>query len=520
MSLNTRGSKLKIFKLTNRLFFYLWMAACSNCDIWAWIHSLPPLDQWRKDSMTISICSSNSSSATLSLMAAKAPSCSSLSFSITVHYSIPISLWTSKPLQVQSSSSQPLTEETVYDLWLNCIQDVTQYGPGKTLSSVSMIPKINNTSLKSVFNVSLLTQAYLVCIYEAPADLRTNCLHALTDQLATSQSREASKLLMRLLGSNIEEQWMRSLNLAITNWITELKAASRNIKIPSQLFSHSLSAFGLWKVQLFCPVIAMEIESSSSTSADEQLLFSLNYHQLEGVIQLNYKVIIQDKWADVVVSIDNIRLDVVRLVNETLMRQRGAGTTEKHFPSRISLQLTPIDPQTNILSVSVSKSSDNPQREVGIEKNVEGSFGPPNSHLGLTVSKAETTTTVLKPWKFEESVRGDSGNLNWFLHDSADGREVFSSRPPKAALFQSKAWFKNRYTSAYRPFTRQGGVIFAGDEYGESVCWKVHKCAIGRRMEWEIKGCIGLTYWPNQHKTFYNETRRAEFRETLNLTLA
>lgn len=312
---------------------------------------------------------------------------------------------------------------------------------------------------------------------------------------------------------------MRSINLAITNWIVELQATNHPLKTPSPLFSYAISRVGLWKVQLYCPVIAMDIEKPTNPLPDERLWFSLNYHQLEGVIQLNYKVMVREKWVDVIVNVDNIRCDVIRLVTEKLMAERGAGTAEKHFPSRISLQLTPTL-QTNVLSVSVSKSSENPTREIGLEKTIEGSFDPPNS-VGLKVSAGETVTMSLKPWKFEQSVYGDSANLNWFLHDSENGKEVFSSEPSKMALLQPKAWFRNRYSSAYRPFTRQGGVIFANDEYGANVCWKVDKgSSVGRVMEWEIKGWIWLTYWPNKYKTSYSETRRLEFREILPLTLA
>ena len=157
------------------------------------------------------------------------------------------------------------------------------------------------------------------------------------------------------------------------------------------------------------------------------------------------------------------------------MTERGAGIAEKHFPARISLQLTPTV-QTNVLSVSVSKSSENPIREIGLEKTLEGSLDPPIS-LGFKVSAGETMTMSLKPWKFEQSVYGDSANLNWFLHDSVDGREVFSSQPSKMALLHPKTWFKNRYSRVYRPFARQGGVIFAHDEYGENVWWKVEKAS-------------------------------------------
>ncbi|KAF8402557.1 hypothetical protein HHK36_010643 [Tetracentron sinense] len=494
------------------------MGSCCFPDIWAWIHDLPPIIQWRTNSMSICICSSRSSQPSLNLSISKNLQNPSISFSILADFKLPISLWTSKSLKLNPKSPKLLDEETISSLLFNFIDDVLKYGPNRNSTSYLIIPASDTISnFKEIFNLTFLTLTLLICIYEAPKDLRSGCLNTLKNHLTSSQSREASKLLMRLLGSNVEEQWMRSINLAITNWIVEIQTSNHMLKTSSSLFSYAFSTVGLWKIQLFCPIIMMNIEKSSSSSADEGLLFSLKYHQLESVIQFGYKVIIREKWIDLMVNVDNIRCDVIRLVSETLMAERGVGAAEKHFPSRISLQLTPTL-QTNIISVSVSKSSDNPAREIGSEKTFEGTFDLPNS-LGLKVSASETVTMRLKPWKFEQSVYGDSANLNWFLHDSMDGREVFSSKPSKMALVQPKAWFKDRYSSAYRPFTKQGGIIFAGDEYGESVWWKVDKGAIGKTIEWEIKGCIWLTYWPNKHKTFYNETRRCEFREILHLPL-
>ncbi|KAL5702590.1 hypothetical protein ACHQM5_027792 [Ranunculus cassubicifolius] len=484
-------------------------------DIWGWMQSIPPISQWKGNSMSICICPSTSTQPSLLLYLARnlpssSSSTASISCTITVDFKVPISLWTSNLFQIKTATTKVVDDKTLSKLFSNFVTDVLRYGPHKTTSFLKIYaPPLNAvTDLKDMFNLSFSTLTFLVCIYEAPQGLRSGYLNTLKNHLTSSESREALKTLMRLLGSNTEEQWMRSLNLAITNWIIELKTTNHGLRSPSSMFSYSISNFGLWKVQLYCPVISMNIESSSPSSAPERLYFSFVYHQLEGVFQLGYKVVITEKWIDVKVN----------LVSEALMMERGVGSMEKHFPSRIRLQLTPTA-QNNVLSVSVGRSSENPTREIGIERGIEGGFDVPSSLLGLKVSVAETSTMNMKPWKFEQSVSGNSVHFDWSLHDSVDGREVIGSRPSKFAFVQSRPWFKDRYSSAYRPFNKQGGVVFARDEYGESICWKVDRKAIGRTMEWEIKGWIWLTYWPNKYTTLYTETRKLEFKEILHLPL-
>ncbi|KAL1290179.1 uncharacterized protein [Arachis hypogaea] len=505
--------------------------ACDNNnfpDVFSWIQNLKPISEWETDSMSITISSSSSSSFQEPYLKLTIPknynhhNQSSLSFAIIADFNnIHIPLWNSKPMKPNNNNLLLLDQETISDLFINFIQAILHYGSNKN-SPFIRFPKLDYIpNFSEIFNVSFFTLSFLVSIYEAPANLRSGSIQTLKGYLTSNQQSEASNLLMKLLGSNLEEQWMRSVNLGVTNWIGEMQETVKEkiMRMPCSLFSHWFSTYGLWKVQLYCPVIVMDIESSSKSHLpNEKLQFSLKYHQLQGVIQFNYSVSIKDKWVEIVANIDNIRCDVMKLVKNSLLRERGAGATEKHFPSRISLQLTPTL-QTQVLSVSVGKSSDNPTREIGTEKNIEASFDPPNP-LGLKVSAGESMTVSLKPWKFEESIYGYSANLNWFLHDSMDGKEVFSSKPSKFALINPKSWFKNRYSRAYRPFTRQGGVIFAGDEYGDKVLWKVEKDAIGKTMEWEIRGWIWLTYWPNKHKTFYNETRRFEFGEIVHLHVA
>lgn len=279
-------------------------------DIWTWIQNLPPITEWTSNSMSISIYSSSSSfrpSLKLSI-SKKFQSSSFIIFSLFVDYTMSISLWTSKPLRINPKSTTLLDyEDNVSKIFLTLVDVILQYCPNNNIS-LFKLPKLSSiTNFKEMFNFSFLTLSFLVCIYEAPTDLRSKCLHKLKDQYASEQSREVSKFLMRLLGSNIEEQWMRAVNLAITNWIVEVKATNNALKTPSSLFSYGNSTFGMWKVQLYCPLIAMDLEKSSSPSPEEKLVFSLNYHQVEGVIQLNHRVIIRESWIEVRAKVDNIR---------------------------------------------------------------------------------------------------------------------------------------------------------------------------------------------------------------------
>ncbi|KAG6530444.1 hypothetical protein ZIOFF_012683 [Zingiber officinale] len=525
------------------------MASDSPVDVGGWLRSLPPFSQWSSNRMSFCICSSKPCAPSLRLSVARNPQKLNpyLTFCIYADYHTPISLWTSGAIRLKSSSQTSLTGDEATGLFFDLLVSVLKYGPGRRSSfRLSQVTVREENLREVVLNLAFVTLTFLVTVYEAPSELRRGCLEDLRLQLWSPACRESLKLLVRLLGSNLEEQWMRSVNLGMTNWMSELLRSSNHLpRAPSPLFSYGLSASGLWKVQLYCPVIAMAVEDPSAASTqDDRLLFSLRYQQLEAVIQLAYRAIRKESWIDIAVAVDNIRsvistvrsfrlereshtrsdrsvlgrCDVDPLLSETLMAERGYGSEEKHFPSRISLQLTPAL-QSDVLSVSVSKSSDNPTQEIGLEKSLEGGFDPPNSYLGLRISATESVTLSVKPWKFEQSVDGDSVNLNWFLHDGVNGREVFSSRPSKFALLQPRTWFRNRYSSVHRPFTKQGGIIFAGDEYGERVWWKVRPAALGKTMEWEIRGSIGLTYWPNKQRTFYSETRKLQFKESLSLHL-
>ncbi|PWA39362.1 hypothetical protein CTI12_AA572560 [Artemisia annua] len=281
-------------------------------DVWAWIQNLPPPSQWQTNTKSVCICSSSASSQpSLELSISKSQIHPySLSFKILANYNLIVSLWTSIPLNFTVNYGVLHEQITISKLLTNIIKDILNYTPIKHSNSFLKLPEPNSIpDLKDIVNFLFLALTLIVSIYEAPQDIRCDAINTLQDQFACPWARETSKKLMRLMGSNAEEQWMRSMNLAITNWLMELRTMNHVLKAPSPMYSSAISGLALWKVQLYSPVIVMEIEKSNSNTGqeDEKLEFSLNYHQLEGVIQLNNHVMVREKWIDVLVSIDNVR---------------------------------------------------------------------------------------------------------------------------------------------------------------------------------------------------------------------
>lgn len=285
------------------------MATSSFPNIWEWIQNLPPQTQWETNTKSICICSSSQPSLDIYISKTLTDHPSSITFSIQANYNIPISLWTSKPLKSTTNITLLDQQVTISNLLSNIIKDILNYTPIKPSSSFLYLPQPNSIPyLNDILNFVFLALAFVVSIYEAPQNIRFDCINTFKDQFACSWARETSKRLMRLIGSNAEEHWMRSMNLAITNFLIELRSMNHALKTPSPMYSLAVSGLGLWKIQLYCPVIAMELEKCNGNLQDDQKLdFSLNYHQVEGVIQLIYQVTVREKWIDVLVSIDNVR---------------------------------------------------------------------------------------------------------------------------------------------------------------------------------------------------------------------
>jgi hypothetical protein len=243
------------------------------------------------------------------------PQPSYVTFSIFANYSVPVSLWTSKPVHLKTKTQQTLDEQDMIQVFVDIVNSVMRYCPDKK-SSFRVPGAQPHANFKEVFNIVFLSLAFLVCIYESPRDLRPGCLDSLRTQLTGSKCRDAAKNLVKMLGANLEDQWMQTMNLAVTNWIVELRSANQSSGVSSPLFSYALSASGLWKVQLYCPIIAMGMEEPAEATQDERLLFSLIYQQVECVTQLAYRTVRRDNWIDVEVKVDNIRSVILTCKNQ------------------------------------------------------------------------------------------------------------------------------------------------------------------------------------------------------------
>jgi hypothetical protein len=288
-----------------------------STDAWGWITALPPFSQWRTDTMSLCICPTASAPApsqppSMSLSVVRTPT--HLTFSISAKHREPVFLWTSKPVHLKTKTRQSLDEQDTVQLFVDIVNQVLRYGPdsnsGKPPFRFPSTQHLHGRSFGDAFNIAFLSLAFLVCTYETPRDLRRGCLDLLRAQLTSPTCRGAAKILMRLLGANLDDRWMRTMNLAVTIWIIEQRSSSLGLMpwalLP--LFSYAGQASGLWKVQLYCPVIAMGMEAAGSRGTqDERLFFSLTYQQLEGVVQLAYKTVRRENWIDVEVKVDKIR---------------------------------------------------------------------------------------------------------------------------------------------------------------------------------------------------------------------
>ncbi|KAA8536247.1 hypothetical protein F0562_028725 [Nyssa sinensis] len=126
---------------------------------------------------------------------------------------------------------------------------------------------------------------------------------------------------------------------------------------------------------------------------------------------------------------------------------------------------------------------------------------------------AKTSTRMkIRNWRWDQHVEGNAAVFDAILYDNTTGVEVATRKPSRGGGGgEPRNGFRKRYTGSNRPFAKAGRLVFARDECGGGVGWRLSKEMEGSVLKWRIGGRVWLSYWPNDVKSSYFETRCVEW---------
>lgn len=365
----------------------------------------------------------------------------------------------------------------------------------------------------------LTCRLFWLCAVDAPAEAGFLFFRSVGPQ-ALGQAldcRPALRGLLSAVGPDWEERFMRSLGYVITKWcvLQELQQEPTGPMVPRLCPCYATSAHGLWILKGYAPISAMARISGAVTGGqrfaikDSVLQYALAHQQLEAVIQMEYKVTVNDpRYIRVSTRVDNIRLHVVRLglgKNDHLQ-------AERHFPSRIRVWVGPEIGSSYATGLSLGRSTYNPEREWETAQTIKGNSATPNAKFPTLKARARTSVrSRWKSWRWEQEAEGSAAVFEGVLYDGMTGTEVAAA---------GGRGMRGRYTGAGRGFSKGGGgLVVAGDEMGEGVSWRVGREMEGRVLKWRIGGRIWVSYCPNEVKSECSESRVVEWRDEVDLPL-
>ncbi|ONK60032.1 uncharacterized protein A4U43_C08F13490 [Asparagus officinalis] len=143
---------------------------------------------------------------------------------------------------------------------------------------------------------------------------------------------------------------------------------------------------------------------------ESALQYALAHQQLEAVIQMEYKVTMNDpRYIRVSTRVDNIRLHVVRLGlgKDDDDDERDHLRAERHFPSRIKVWVGPEIGSSYTTGLSLGRSTYNPERESETTQTIKGNSATPK----FPTLKARARTSVRtrwKSWRWEQEAEGSA----------------------------------------------------------------------------------------------------------------
>jgi len=169
--------------------------------------------------------------------------------------------------------------------------------------------------------------------------------------------------------------------------------------------------------------------------------------------------------------------------------------------------------------LSLGRSTNNEEKEVEVQKTVKGSFRKSKApRVKATARTSTRTRTRTRNWRWEQDTEGNAAIFDAVFCDNGTGLEVATW---KSVTSGGKLGhdFENQYIGSSRPLTKTGGLVFAGDEYGEGVGWRLSKEMEGSVLKWRIGGQVWVSNFPNEVKSSYFETRCMEWCDEVDLPL-
>ncbi|KAL4280034.1 hypothetical protein GQ457_03G003420 [Hibiscus cannabinus] len=388
-------------------------------------------------------------------------------------------------------------------------------------------------SFSSFFNLVLLTRLFWLCAWDAPSEVGSfyfqHLLGSNIDALSCKQAPAVLRTFLVSVGVDTELCLMRTLGYMLAKWsiLRDVNVGLQSLvaQFPAQQLgiSYATEAHGFWTLKGYVPVNGMKLMHSSdqrselpSIGAKGSLLrYALAHQQLEAVIQLEYSVGFHDGYIQVNARVDNLRFNVAKL-GFGKKSDDNDFLDERHFPSRIRVWIGPEVGSTYVSGLTLGRSTDNGEREVETQRVIKGSLGTYSKGSSPVKARARVSMkNKMKNWRWDQDADGNAAVFDAVLCDNVTGHEIGSWK----SFDNGGNGFQHRYYGANRPFTKSGGVVFAGDEYGEGVGWRLSREMEGSVLKWRIGGEVWLSYWPNNVRSSYVETRCVEWCDEVDLPL-
>ncbi|XP_043713849.1 uncharacterized protein LOC122662317 [Telopea speciosissima] len=530
-------------------------------DMWSWICELPNSDEWAESDSPLVFqlaIEEDAKHNTQKSILLKAERTSGSNTETLVTFSVCLegfyypshnphkTLWVSDPCPLSADKPfLPLLLQLLQDIIARAPFTYDNTCPRSQLQKLKPEPvswildSHSPESFSTFFNLIFLCRLFWLCISDAPAEAGYLYMESLLgpNLSVLSTSKHVLRTFLTSIGVDGELCFMRTLGYMLAKWLI-LKGAAvvgksqsltkNNLRLG---FSYATESHGFWSLKGYAPVLSMTRIGGSDHDQSPQypvleakdfvLTYALAHQQLEALIQLEYTAEFHEGFIQVTARVDNLRFHVSKLGFGT--NDNGDYDEERHFPSKIRVWVGPEIGATYVAGLSLGRSTDNPEREVETQKVVKGNFGKSkSSSLPRLKATARTSTRkTMKNWRWEQDAEGNAAVFEAVLYDNTSGDEVVTWKPGMVGgdLKTKNGSFRKRYSGASRAFNKTGNVVFARDQHGEEVVWRLSKDMEGSVLKWRIGGKVWLSYWPCNVQSSHIETRCVDWCDEVDLPL-